>query len=170
MDTGAVVVLQPEPRQASDLAARAIKAKWYEAATSRSDMERPVGVVCDEFQRFITLDPVSGDANFLDTARAYRVNCVFATQSVAALELALGSGPKAKAAVAAILCNTPSKWFFASKDSATVQELRDLIPPSPGGRHVVDVRPPAQLRPGEAYWSLANGQWGRGRANLAQLR
>lgn len=169
MDSGAVVVLQPEPRQASDLAARAIKAKWYEAVTSRTDMERPVGIVCDEFQRFITHDSVSGDANFLDTARAYRVNCVFATQSVGALEHALGSDAQARAAVTAILCNTPSKWFFASKDRATVDELRNLIPKSPSGGHVIDLRPPAQLQPGEAYWSLADGRWGRGRAQLNQL-
>lgn len=162
LDRGKVLLFQPQPTQVSEVAARALKAKVYEAVKTRSDMERPIGIVVDEFQKFITCDSESGDAMFMDTARAYRANCILATQSVAALHLALGDSARARAAVEAILVNTPSKWFFATKDVATQTTVRNLIPNSPKGQHILDRRPLAQLRPGEAYWSLANGDWGRG--------
>jgi len=48
--------------------------------------------------------------------------------------------------------------------------VRAQLPPSPIGReHVVAVRPLALLSRGEAYWSLADGRWGRGRANRDHL-
>lgn len=170
MDDGKVVVFQPEQRENLILVARALKAKWYQAVRSRNDMLRPTGLVVDEFQKFITIDLLSGDASFLDTARGYRCNVVLATQSVSALVHALGGGREADTAVAAILTNTPSKWFFASKDVQSENTLRGLIPAPPiPGPHVVSVRPPAQLQPGQAYWSMADGKWGRGRANLAGL-
>lgn len=170
MDDGKVVVFQPEQRENLILAARALKAKWYQAVRSRDDMLRPTGLIVDEFQKFITIDGLSGDASFLDTARGFRCNVVLATQSVSALVHALGGGREAETAVAAILTNTPSKWFFASKDVQSEDTLRGLIPAPPiPGPHVVSVRPPAQLRPGQAYWSMADGKWGRGRANLAGL-
>jgi hypothetical protein len=169
LDDGLVLLHQPEPSETAELAARAIKTKVFEAVKSRNDMERPVGIVIDEFQKFISCDPVTGDATFLDTARAYRANCVLATQSIGALLLALGSTPQARSAVDAIVANTPSKFFFASKDRQTSQELRALIPGLPGGQHVLDIRTLAQLKPGEAYWSLADGRWGRGRAQRHDL-
>lgn len=162
LDRGQVLLFQPEPTPVSEVAARALKVKVYEAIKTRSEMERPVAVVIDEFQKFITCDSESGDASFLDTARAYRANCILATQSVAALHLALGDSAQARASVDAILANTPSKWFFASKDIASQNTVKNLIPASPKGLHILDRRPLAQLRPGEAYWSLANGDWGRG--------
>jgi len=169
LDDGLVLLYQPEPSRNTEMAARAIKTKVFEAVKSRNDMERPVGIVIDEFQKFISCDPVTGDATFLDTARAYRANCVLATQSIGALLLALGSTAQARSAVDAIVANTPTKFFFASKDRQTTQELRALIPALPGGQHVLDIRTLAQLHPGEAYWSLADGRWGRGRAELHGL-
>lgn len=164
LDHGGVLLFQPEATPVSEVAARALKVKVYEAVKTRSDLERPIGVVIDEFQKFITNDSESGDSNFLDTARAYRTNCVLATQSVAALHLRLGDTAGARAAVDAILANTPSKWIFALKDTATVASVKSLIPESPRGMHILDRRPLAQLRPGHAYWSLSNGDWGRGSA------
>jgi hypothetical protein len=169
LDDGLVLLYQPEPCANAEMAARAIKTKVFEAVKSRNDMERPVGIVIDEFQKFISCDPVTGDATFLDTARAYRANCVLATQSIGALLLALGSTAQARSAVDAIVANTPTKFFFGSKDRQTTQELRALIPALPGGQHVLDIRTLAQLQPGEAYWSLANGQWGRGCAEREDL-
>ena len=167
IDAGVVVLFQPSPEPNSVIAARAIKSQWYAAVRNRSDMERPVGVVVDEFQRFVTLDEASGDANFLDVARGYRCNCVFATQSLEALLNALKSSRHAEAAVASIVANTPSKFFFAVKDQKTEQVMRNLLPNSPGtGPHIVTARPPSLLKPGEAYWSLADGRWGRGRARV----
>ena len=170
MDLGRVVAYQPEPRANSELVARALKALWYEAVTRREDLQRPVSVIVDEFQRFVTADAVTGDASFLDTARAFRANCLFATQSVAALVDRLGAGPGAQATVDTILANCPSKWYFASKDPLSEASVRAQLPPSPIGReHVVAVRPLALLSRGEAYWSLADGRWGRGRANRDHL-
>jgi hypothetical protein len=167
MDAGLVVLFQPSPEPNSALAARAIKAQWYSAVRNRRDMARPVGVVVDEFQRFVTLDEASGDANFLDVARGYRCNCVFATQSLEALLNALKSSRHAESAVDSIVANTPSKFFFASKDLKTEAVMRNLIPSAPGsGPHIVTARPPALLKAGEAYWSLADGRWGRGRARI----
>jgi hypothetical protein len=167
MDAGKVVVFQPTGEMNSLLAARALKSRWYAAVRARDDMQRPVGVVVDEFQKFVTLDAVSGDANFMDVARAYRCNVVLATQSIEALHNALKSSRHAESAVAAIVANTPSKFFFATKDNRTDVILKNLIPkPSGAGPHIIDARPPAVMRAGEAYWSLANGQWGRGRAQL----
>jgi hypothetical protein len=169
LDAGRVLLYQPEPVTSSEIAARAIKAKVFEAVKSRSDMERPVGIVVDEYQKFITCDAETGDATFLDTARAYRTSCVLATQSIGALRLALGSTARAHAAVEAIVANTPSKWFFGCKDEDTARALRGLIPALPNGQHILDARRLAGLGRGEAYWSLADGRWGRGCAALGQL-
>lgn len=167
LDSGVVVLFQPSSEPNSAVAARAIKAKWYSAVRNRSDMTRAVGVVVDEFQRFITLDEASGDANFLDVARGYRCNCVFATQSIEALMNALKSSRHAESAVASIVANTPTKFFFALKDQKTEQVLRNLLPNTSGsGPHIITARPPSLLKPGEAYWALADGQWGRGRARI----
>ena len=171
MERGHVVLFQPSRKPNSVLAACAIKTKWQEGVSCRDDMERPVGLVVDEFQKFITIDDVSGDATFLDTARGYRCNAVYATQSIEALEHALKSTPHAQTAVAAIVANTPSKWFFATKDKQTETTMMSLIPASPaiGTPHILTARPAAVLKPGEAYWSLADGRWGRGRADLQNM-
>lgn len=171
LERGHVVLFQPSKNHNSVLAARAIKTKWQEGVSCRDDMMRPMGLVVDEFQKFITLDEVSGDATFLDTARGYRCNAVYATQSIEALEHALKSTPHARTAVAAIVANTPSKWFFATKDKQTETIMMSLIPASPaiGTPHILTARPAAQLKSGEAYWSLADGRWGRGRADLKNL-
>lgn len=167
IDSGVVVLFQPSSEPNSAIAARAIKTQWYAAVRNRTDMERPVGVIVDEFQKFVTLDEASGDAHFLDVARAYRCNAVFATQSIEALLNTLRSTRHAESSVAAIVANTTSKWFFATKDRQTEQVMRSLIPESPGaGPHIVTARPPSMLRPGEAFWSLADGRWGRGRARI----
>ena len=76
----------------------------------------------------------------------------------------------AVAAVASILANAPTKWFFATKDQSTTALMRVLIPgPPEPGPHIVDARPTALLKPGEAYWMMANASWGRGRARLDLL-
>jgi hypothetical protein len=74
-------------------------------------------------------------------------------------------------AVAAIVANTPSKWFFATKDKQTETTMMSLIPASttPGTPHILTARPASLLQRGEAYWSLAGANWGRGRADLPNL-
>lgn len=171
VNDGAVVLFHPSEQASAAMAARVLKSQYYSAVFSRADMRRPVGVVIDEAHRFVTSDPNMGEAALLDRCRAFRTNVVLATQTVAALEHAMGSGPAAQNATRVLIANTPSRWFMRSTEAETPRLLRGLLPPPPwgSGEHVVDVRPPSQLRAGEAYWMLASGEWGRGQAELQLL-
>ena len=170
MDAGKVVLFCPEKRDAHRIAALALKAKWYEAVFARADLERPVGIVIDEAQLFLTNDPENGEQSFLDRCRAYRAITVLATQSLASLNYAFGSNASAQTALEIIVANTPSKIIFRSTDSDTVHALRSLIPPSDrGGPHIIDVRRPSVMKPGEAYFMFTDGSWGRRRVDLAAL-
>jgi hypothetical protein len=63
-------------------------------------------------------------------------------------------------AVEIIVANSPTKIIYRSIDSSTHNALKEWIPPAPEGRrHVVDIRPPAQLATGSAYY-LCDGVWG----------
>jgi hypothetical protein len=170
MAQGKVVLFCPEMRQAHDLAAMALKTRWYQSVFSRTDLHRPVGILVDEAQRFLTSDAETGEQDFLDRCRAYRCITVLASQSLASLKHRFGSGNQAETTVEIISANTPSKFVLRSTDAATTERLRTLIPPSPsGGTHVVTARPPSSLSPGEAYFSLADGRWGRSRADLQSM-
>jgi hypothetical protein len=170
VEEGKVILFSPETRAGSRLAGQALKTKFFEAVFGREDQERPIGIVIDECQRFITHDPESGEQSFLDRCRAFRAVTLLATQSLASLRYELGNLSSGQAALEIILANTPSKFFFRSTDDHTVNWLRgQLPPPGNGGPHIVDVRRPAQLRPGEAYYLLADGRWGRGQADLQGL-
>lgn len=170
MASGKVVLFSPETRQGHDLAAMALKTKWYQSVFSRTDLHRPIGIVVDEAQRFLTSDPETGEQDFLDRCRAFRCLTVLASQSMASLKHRFGSGNQAETSTDIIAANTPSKFFLRSTDEGTADRLRALIPPSPsGGKHVVTARPPSSLSPGEAYFSLADGRWGRGRAVLQSM-
>ncbi|MEJ8858655.1 DEAD/DEAH box helicase [Variovorax robiniae] len=167
---GKVILFSPEMRAGHRLAAQALKTKFFEAVFARTDQERPIGIVVDEAQRFVTSDPESGEQSFLDRCRAFRCITLLATQSLASLRYELGSLSSGQAALEIMGSNLPSKFFFRSTDDQTVNWLRNQLPhPGNGGAHIVDVRRPAQLRPGEAYYLLADGQWGRGQADLQGL-
>lgn len=151
---------------------RALKAKFFEATFRRSatSIDRPFFYFCDEFHRFITSDQESGEQNFLDRCRAYRGICVLATQSVASLRHALGdafSDPTG-AALDVMINNCGNKMFFRNTDLPTVGLLQNLIPGPqiPGRPHVVEARPPSTLSPGECYFMLSRGAWGRGKVSL----
>lgn len=171
IEVGAVVLFQPTDRPIDSLAAKAIKSRFYGAVFSRQDLERPVAVVIDEAQRYVNDGPEFGEARFVDRARAYRTNVVMATQSLSSIVHALGADQSARVAMEVLVANTPTKFFLQSKDSHTDAALRSLIAPSPimGAPHVVDIRPPAQLKTGEAYWSFPDGRFGRGKAQLEHL-
>lgn len=170
MASGKVVLFSPEMRQGHDIAAMALKTRWYQSVYSRADLHRPIGIVVDEAQRFLTSDPETGEQDFLDRCRAYRCLTVLASQSMASLMHRFGSDNQAETSIAIISANTPSKFVLRSTDEATADRLRALIPPAPsGGKHVVTARPPSSLSPGEAYFSLADGRWGRGRAVLPSI-
>jgi hypothetical protein len=125
---------------------------------------RPFFYICDEFHNFITQDPESGEQSFMDRCRAYRVCCGLATQSIASLLNEL-DGRSGEHAVSILLVNTATKLFFRNTDRFTAETLFGLIesPAREGKPHVILVRPPSTLLPGECYYILVNGKSGRGR-------
>jgi hypothetical protein len=166
IDQGKVILFCPEPSVAHQMAAKAIKRKVYDSVFDRKNMEQPVFIVVDEAQAFLT----DTEINLIDRCRAYRAMVVVATQSISSLKHALGSTPAAQVATEIFAANTPSKFVYRSTDAETVAWLRTQIPPpSDGGVHIVDARRPAGLKPGESYYVLADGTWGRGRAQLADV-
>jgi hypothetical protein len=166
IDQGKVILFCPEPTVAHQVAAKAIKLKVYESVFDRENMEQPIFIVVDEAQTFLT----DSETSLIDRCRAYRAIVVVATQSIASLKHALGSTVAAQLATEIFAANTPSKFVYRSTDSETVAWLRTQLPPPPdGGVHVVDARRPAGLKPGESYFILADGTWGRGRAQLADV-
>jgi len=162
VDQGRVILCQPTLTHSGDIAGRLVKGRFFADVLSRRDMKQPVGYVCDEFQRYITSDRDTGEQSFMDRCRAYRVTCVVASQSLSAVEHALVlTGERApRLVVDIIIANSPTRIIYKTLDSSTQRSLRDWLPPAPEGRlHVVDIRPPALLMIGDAYY-LCNGAWG----------
>lgn len=171
VDRGRIVVFQPGSSKGDTIAARALKTRFYGAVFSRQNLHRPIGIVIDEAHRFVTQDRNGGEQDLLDRCRSYRTNVVLATQSLRSLEHAMGSGSAAKDAVRILVANTPTRFIMRSTEPDSSEILRQLLPPPPSpGPHVADVRPPSQLVPGEAYWLLADGRWGRSRAQLQHIK
>ena len=126
-------------------------------------MDRPIGYVCDEFQRYITSDAETGEHNFLDRCRAYRVNSVLATQSMAALLAATNRGLAGRSALDSILVNTPTKVCFRTTDETAVTTMKSFIPKDPRSeQHILNFRPPSSLLTGEYYFAIGP-EWGRTR-------
>ncbi|MCF8169320.1 MAG: hypothetical protein K9K38_09065 [Rhodoferax sp.] len=166
MERGAVIVFQPRKKASHNLVGAVLKSIFFRCAIERTDMKRSVGYFCDEAQRFITTDDESGEHAFLDRARAYRVNAILATQSMAALRAAIGGGGRSTAALQSLLVNTPTKVCFRTTDEVAHQTMRSFIPGDPGGMaHVLSARPPSSLQVGECYFSLGS-TWGRSQYRL----
>lgn len=164
------------PRDSSTTATmigKCLKSKFFELTFARTATKRPFMYVCDEFQRFITNDPTSGEQSFLDRCRAYRAVSVLATQSIAALVYALsqdGSGPSDSAALEILFNNTGNKLFFRNTDSTTSERLMLLLP-APWMKdkpHVAAARPVSTLQVGECYFLLSDGRWGRRRIDISR--
>ncbi len=158
----------------TDLVGRALKAKFFEFSFRRANRVRPCFYVCDEFQRFITGDRVSGEQSYLDRCRAFRGVCVLATQSLASLRYALATGGGAgllgaSDALEVLLNNTGNKLFFRNTDVSTQGWLQQVfpLPHAPNKPHVIQVRPTSTLRVGEAYYLWSSGRLGRSRIALS---
>lgn len=87
------------------------------AEGSGSPQEKPCIVMMDEVQELVTVDPASGlsDASFWNVARSTGLVGVFATQTVAALDQAMG-----EVAAKNFLQQARTKIFLRSEDRATV--------------------------------------------------
>ncbi len=169
MERGKIVLFCPEPTEGHRIAAMSIKQRFFESVFSRIDQRRPMGIVIDEAHKFVTSDAETGEQGFLDRCRAYRCLVVLATQSIASLKHALGSSNTAQTAVEILTANTPTKIVMRTTDIETVAWLKTQLPSRDGDAHIIDVRRPATLRPGEAYFLLANGAWGRKRALISPV-
>jgi hypothetical protein len=172
IDSGACVVYSPgDDSNLANIVGRCLKMKFFEFTFKRSNRVRPFVYICDEFQRYITGDKVSGEQSFLDRCRAYRGICVLATQSLASLKYVLntvdtGAGGEAASAAALqiLLNNTGNDLYFRNTDIDTQRLILELMPaPHAYGKpHLAQVRPVSTLQVGECYYMLSNGNLGRG--------
>ena len=168
IENGQIVVYEPGlVTSVTACVGKVLKAGFFKALLVSERINNPevrsFFYICDEFHRFITHDEQSGEQSLLDRCRAYRVCCALATQSISSLRYAF-AGEKGNQAINILIANTGTKFFFRSTDPGTTSMLMDLIP-EPYGKerpHVVRVRPPATLQPGECYYVLVNGRVGRG--------
>jgi hypothetical protein len=167
IDRGAVLVFQPRQSATDDLMGRALKSLYFRCIMERCDMQRPIAYFADEFQRFVTTDEETGEHTFLDRCRAYRVNTILATQSMAALSAATSRSVHGVSALSSILVNTPTKVCFRTTDESAVTTMKSFIPRPPGNeQHILTCRNPASLLTGEYYFALGPS-WGRTRYQLA---
>jgi hypothetical protein len=174
MDEGTVVVYTPgENTTLSNLVGRCMKRMFFGFVFRRTNMIRPFVYIADEAQRFLTSDPESGEASFLERCRAFRGICVLATQSIASLRYALeaqdsSTSAEGRFALPMLLNNIGSFLYFRSSDQETQQRLYQMLPaPSrPDRPHVITVRPISTLKVGEAYYLFSGGQMGRGQITL----
>ena len=169
---GPLVHYQPARDGLDVLVAMALKAIFFEAVLDDDERTRgsaagmPLAAyVADEFQRFITSDPVHGEQSFLDSCRSFGAFCVLASQSLAALEHALayggGNSTQNEASIGVLCNNTSTKLLFRTTDPITASRLHDLCPLRPGLPAVSKVRPLSTLAPGECYAVLADGRFER---------
>ncbi|MRR06056.1 MAG: type IV secretory system conjugative DNA transfer family protein [Deltaproteobacteria bacterium] len=168
IDAGRIVVYEPGVSSpVTSCIGKVMKAAFFRMLLDKERLNnpevRPFFYICDEFQRFITHDPESGEQSFLDRCRAYRVCCALATQSVGSLRYAF-PGERGDHSIQILLTNTGTKYFFRTTDPDTASQLTWLFPESAvaGKPHVVRVRPPTTLAPGECYYVRAGGSVGRG--------
>ncbi len=167
IENGKIIIYSPDSSFSSDadrLIGKTLKMKFFQYVfTTFEDVKKPrrkpVFYICDEFQRYITSDEESGEQRFLDRCRAYNTTCVLATQSIASLL----DTTKNECAIEVMLENTGNKIFFRSTSPKVTNRLKNLLPNAPiiNQPHVIDHRPPTTLKPGECYYLLSNGSWGR---------
>lgn len=178
VEAGKIIIYRPKINVSGNdvIVAKVLKKLFFKYTFVRQNKDRGVAYVCDEFQRFVTSDPESGEQSYLDRCRAFRGVCVLATQSISSIlyEVLSKSGEHDKSsseqAISVMLNNIGNKFFFRSTDIATLDLLKNLIP-QPYGEvpHIINVRPPSTLSPGECYYLTAQGQWGRKQVKIAGL-
>jgi hypothetical protein len=169
---GRIVLYEPQTNTSVTAnIGKVLKSAFFKALLVPERMNNPQAspffYICDEFQRFITHDDDSGEQSLLDRCRAYNVCCGLATQSIASLRYAYTSEAGYQS-IKILMINTGTKLFFRTTDDETDDSLARIMPsPSRGNKlHVVRVRPPSSLKPGECYYTLVNGKAGRGQVLL----
>lgn len=152
-----------------------LKTKFFKFMLSTYEAGKrnfPAFYISDEFHKYITGDTITGEQNFLDICRAYKISCILATQSYQSLLNAVSNQlvnyGNAENVVDIITINCANRFFFRSQDPKLKNLIRSIVPEKPGYPHVIDVRPLASLEVGQCYYTLANGKWGIKKINLLQ--
>ena len=168
---GVIYVYQPSRHKHDELIAKACKTLFFEAVLDsaerrEADHAMPLaGYIADEFQRFITADPVHGEQSFLDVCRSFGAFAVLASQSVASLRYALRDlepdADKRNSAIDIICGNTGTKMFFRTSDEETSRRTRTISPILPDGKALIESRPLSTLGTGECYASFSDGRFER---------
>jgi len=167
IDQGKILLYTPDTTNTAAIhIGKALKTKFFQFALRRKNKQRAVVYAADEFQRFITGDPESGEQSFLDRCRAYRAICILVTQSISSLMYELKQydpSGTSQESLQVVINNTGNKYFFRNTDAKTGHELRGLIPtcPAEGRPSIIDARTMTTLKPGECYYLSSSGEWGR---------
>lgn len=165
MDAGKVLVILPVLGSIIDeKIVQTIKGLVFNYMLTRKNMLAPMAYVADEFHNFISTDEETGEQNFLDKCRSYRVSCLLATQGIDSLSdrVQRQNGTAGAMALNSMLTNLGNRMVFRTLDSKTASMMRDWIEPSPLNptRHVLSSFPIAQLEVGECYW-VRGSEWSR---------
>ena len=169
-EEGRVVYVVRPAGQDADQAAKALKAVFFEtvlnsAKRQRRGLEMPlVAYIADEAHRFATTGHPHGEDHFIDSCRSFGTFCVFATQGMSSLRGAIHDQP-----LEVLKTNTGTKLFFRTSEEESLRMI-DQCSPAYGGPPLTRARPPAGLRPGECYASLASGGFVRRRIPLPRSR
>ncbi|NPA72872.1 MAG: TraM recognition domain-containing protein [Gammaproteobacteria bacterium] len=175
LDKQRIVIFTPKTLIETDVAiAKILKKQLFDYTFNRQNKKAPLIYIADEFQNFISTDEASGEHNFLDRCRSYRMTCVLATQSYESLQqkAIMQSAEVGASAVKGIINNTSTKVFFKGSNPETEAYVMNLIPSAPvlNALHVVKVRPLTSLRTGECYYLNSDGEWGVQQVNIDDFK
>ena len=168
---GVIYIYQPSRHKYDQLIATTCKALFFESILDSAERRTDgggmplTGYIADEFQRFVTADPVHGEQSFLDVCRSFGAFAVLACQSIASLRYALcetePDRDKRNSAIDIICNNTATKLFFRTTDQETATRVRGVSPILSDGLSLIDSRPLSTLRLGECYASFPDGRFER---------
>ncbi|MFG6488257.1 TraM recognition domain-containing protein [Roseateles sp. BYS78W] len=106
------------------------KIRLYHRGALRQEMDPDIGkyskliAVGDECQEFVTSGGTFSEAQYINTSRAFGFSFIFATQTISALIMALGS----EKAAYNMMAQLRSKVFLASEDPDTLRYLQSITP------------------------------------------
>ena len=167
---GGPTVLVHQPGDGGALAARALKAAFFEAVLDsparrgRGEAMPLAAYVADEFHRFATAAARHGEQSFLDACRSFGCACVLACQGVSSVRHSLcesGAGEAGWHSVDVLLTNTATKLFFRTSERDSLSLIDSLSPLASNGMSLSRTRPPGAMAPGECYAALADGRFER---------
>ena len=163
---GGPTVLVHQPGHGGALAARALKAAFFEAVLDsparrgRGEAMPLAAYVADEFHRFATAAARHGEQSFLDACRSFGCACVLACQGVSSVRHSLcesGAGEAGWHSVDVLLTNTATKLFFRTSERDSLSLIDSLSPLASNGMSLSRTRPPR----GDGAGGVLRGPRGR---------